>query len=286
VGSVFSSLAYGMAHGAFLGFDNWVNYAVQVLAGDMPAWDVIVNTVSSVLRPFALTIIAICLLIEIAQVSAKVDMLKWEHGLKLAVKMVFARVAIDIAPLFLRATYAQAAQWIGGLMNFGTEAEFGRRVLNDLSPLVQQTTGTFDALGLFVFMLIPLLALQICGLVIVVIAYGRMFELYIYLAVSPIPMAFFPLGNGDGGGFSRISGKFLRSFAAVCLQGVMMIVCIRVFGEVMNAAITRGLANAATATTSNGHINELLMVMLLGSIVLVASVVKSGTWAKSLLDAA
>ena len=77
----------GLMTSALTGFDTMLASATSVLTGGLGDWAT-VAALSSTLRPFCYTIIGICLLIEIAQVAAKVDILKWEHGLKLCVKMV------------------------------------------------------------------------------------------------------------------------------------------------------------------------------------------------------
>lgn len=272
----------GLMTSALQGFDNMLADASNVLTGGLGDW-ASVASLSSTLRPFCYTIIGICLLIEIAQVAAKVDIIKWEHGLKLCVKMVLAKVCIDIAPTFLQACYAQAQDWITGLSSGGST--LGNTTITYLTPLVQNVSGFGNILGMFLSTFIVLMAIKICGLMVQVIAYGRMFELYVYLVVSPLPCAFMPLGNGDGGGVSRITSKFFKSFIAVCLQGVMMIIVIRVFDVVMGNAILTTLGAAAGNADANAAITDLIYTMLLGAIALVMAVVKSGSWAKGILDA-
>lgn len=272
----------GLMTSALQGFDNMLADASNVLTGGLGDW-ASVASLSSTLRPFCYTIIGICLLIEIAQVAAKVDIIKWEHGLKLCVKMVLAKVCIDIAPTFLQACYAQAQDWITGLSSGGST--LGNTTITYLTPLVQNVSGFGNILGMFLSTFIVLMAIKICGLMVQVIAYGRMFELYVYLVVSPLPCAFMPLGNGEGGGVSRITSKFFKSFIAVCLQGVMMIIVIRIFDVVMGNAILTTLGAAAGNADANAAITDLIYTMLLGAIALVMAVVKSGSWAKGILDA-
>lgn len=272
----------GLMTSALQGFDSMLADASNVLTGGLGEWSS-VAALSSTLRPFCYTIIGICLLIEIAQVASKVDIIKWEHGLKLCVKMVLAKVCIDIAPTFLQACYAQAQDWITGLSSGGST--LGNTTVTYLKPLVQNVSGFGNILGMFLSTFIVLMAIKICGLMVQVIAYGRMFELYVYLVVSPLPCAFMPLGNGDGGGVSRITSKFFKSFIAVCLQGVMMIIVIRIFDVVMGNAILTTLGAAAGNADANVAITDLIYTMLLGAIALVMAVVKSGSWAKGILDA-
>lgn len=269
------------------GFDSMLDNATNVLTngGGVDIWNAVVSF-SNFLKPFCYTIIAICILLELAQIAMKVDLIKWEHGLKVAVKLVMAKVCIDIAPTVLNAIYIQAAAWTStaATSSFGGSSSLGSLVNADMTNLIQGLSGWGPVLGLFMSLLIVVIAIKICGLLIQVIAYGRIFEIYVYLGVSPLPCAFFPLGDGSGGGMSRITSKFFRSFAAVCLQSVIMILCIRIFGKIMEVAITNQIAAAVAAGGATG-VSDLCYTMLLGCIVLVMSVVKSGSWAKSILDA-
>lgn len=275
-----------MIESALNGFDSMVIDSQRILStGNEAVWNNVL-TLSDVLKPFCYTVIGICLLIEIAQVAAKVDLLKWEHGLKLAVKMVLAKVCIDIAPVFLKACYQQAADWIQATATSGADVELGASLSHHMSTLFSGISGLGNVLGLFASTSILIIAIKICGLLVQVIAYGRMFELYVYLAVSPLPCAFFPLGDGSGGGFNRLTGKYFKSFAAICLQGVMMILCIRIFnmiiGDAFNTLINQALASGGEKSII---VSDLCYTMLLGSVVLVMGITKCGSWAKNILDA-
>lgn len=270
----------GLMSSALNGFDSMLADAANVLSDGLGDW-ASVAALSTTLRPFCYTIIGICLLLELASTASKVDIIKWEHALKVCVKMVLAKVCIDIAPAFLQACYAQAQDWVTGLSSGGST--LGSTTIGYLTPLVGKVSGFGNILGMFLSSFIVLMAIKICGLMVQVIAYGRMFELYVYLVVSPLPCAFMPLGGGDYA--NRITSKFFKSFIAVCLQGVMMIIVIRIFDVVMGNAIVNTLNSAAGNADVNAAITDLIYTMLLGAIALVMAVIKCGSWAKSILDA-
>ena len=328
---------------AFRGFDSMFISVVDVLTltgtASSPILDIVharslVEQIAEVIRGFCLPIAGLCILIELAQVASKVDLLKWEHGLKVCVKMALTVVIIYNVDTFLWACYYLAAQWVGDVAsirgipmtpdpNFiGPPApiapisKLGELACTDLELLVTSVSGTWEVLGLFMSVLVLVLAITACGIIVQVIVYFRMFELLVYVAISPLPCAFFPLGNGEGGGFSRITAKFLRGFAAVCLQGVMIIICLSVFDAVVGSALSKSITEIFSATTNpanvreiitrvagaitiqipdpNGRlksdiatllVSELCFTMLLGSVVLIMSVMKCGSWAKSILDA-
>lgn len=273
---------------AMNGFDSTVSSAQDVLTGGLFDTNAVWSSVlalSNALKPFCYVVIGICLLIEIAQVAAKVDIIKWEHGLKLCVKMVFAKLCIDIAPTFLRACYNQASLWISSAMSVGGYTNLGSLMTTEVETQISSISGIWSVIGLLASCLLLSMAVKICGLLIQVIAFGRMFELYVLLAVSPLPCAFFPLGDGSGGGMSRITQKFFKNFIAVCLQGVMIIISIRIFYMIVGTALTFLITSASGGSDPTTVVTDLCYVMLLAGIVLVMAVAKCGSWAKSIMDA-
>lgn len=273
---------------ALSGFDSMVYNAQDVLTGNAfdtsAVWSSVIN-LSNALKPFCYIVIGICLLIEIAQVAAKVDIIKWEHGLKLCVKMVFAKLCIDIAPTFLRACYNQASLWIVSATEAGGYTNLGSLMTTEVENQISKVSGIWAVIGLLASCLLLSMAVKICGLLIQVIAFGRMFELYVYLAVSPLPCSFFPLGDGSGGGMSRITVKFFKNFIAVCLQGVMIIICIRIFYMIVGTAIAALIGVAASGSDPTTVVTDLCYTMLMAGIVLVMAVAKCGSWAKGIMDA-
>lgn len=281
------NLVKSLLHSAFDSFDSMVINASNVLTGGITnaIWNNIV-ALSQALVPFCNIIIGICLLIELAQVASKVDIIKFEHGLKMCVKMALSKVCIDIAPMFLRACYNQASLFITYIAGGGVSVTLGGTVGGHIDTYIDSVTGLGGALGLLVSVLILQMGIKICGLLVVVMAYGRMFEILVYLLVSPIPCAFFPLGNGNGDGISRITTNYFKNFIAVCLQGLMMFLCIQVFGTVVNSAFAQAVADSlASGADGATTVSDLCYDMILFAIVLIMAVSKCGGWAKSIIDA-
>jgi hypothetical protein len=282
--SAFSDFLGYLIYLAITNFETWIGIANGFLSAHLDAtWDNIFTSITTIIMPFATLIIGICLLIELAQVAAKVETIKWEYGIKLGFKMAMSVALLNILPVFLQACYLQAAAWINTVAGFGTGIEMGSLYLAQIGNMVDSVSG-WSVFGLFISTVVLVLAFQICGIIIMAIAFGRMFEIYVYLAISPIPAAFFPLGDGTGGGFSRITMKFLRSFAAVCLQGVIMMICLRIFGLLVDTTLNEAF-EANIAIGGAAGVTQVMLTFVLGAITLVIAIVKSGSWAKSVLDA-
>lgn len=272
---------------AFTGFDDMVGDAVAVLSDRsdtiLGSWGAMA-TLSGYLKPICLIITAICVLWELVNVSQKMDTITLESGTKVMMKMCLAKVFIDNAPSFLRVIYVTGNEWISGI-GLASATSLGGAVLEEITPLLTEINGFMTWLGVVLTSLIAILGIKVCGLIVQVMAYGRMFEIFVYLVASPFPCAFFPLGDGTGGGFSRLTGKFLREFAAICFQGVLMIVVIRVFDIIVgNAILTAASSVSAAGIDAGDALTNLMYTMLLGSVALVMAVFKCGSWAKSMLD--
>ena len=60
--------------------------------------------------------------------------------------------------------------------------------------------------------------------------YGRFFKLYIYTAISPIP-----LSASAGEATQNIAYTFMKSYAGVCLEGVMIVLVCVIFSAFASA---------------------------------------------------
>lgn len=267
----------------FANLDSMTSQTVNILTDSTifdNGWDYVI-ALSGALKPFCYIIIGICCLIEFADMGTKMDLVKWEHGLKIMVKMCLARVFIDIAPVFCKACYFQAHSWIASIG--GTSQSIGTLATAQIVPLLEDYAdlGALASIALTSFFVI--FAINVCGMLAQVMAYGRLFELFTLLVASPVPCSFFPLGGENGGSMSRITSSFLKNFAAVCLQGVMMLVVIRVYDIIVGARIIAELNTLSTGSTSTA-ISNVIFTMLLGSIALVMALTKCGEWSKRMLD--
>lgn len=255
-------------------FDSSIDSAVSVLTQNIFSGDMYNMSIgiSNVIKPIALTIIAICFIVEFIKITMKMDILKWEYALTVFFKLVFAKAAIEISVDFLIAIYATASEWID------RTAETGGTLGAEVGAVIQssiENMGWQEALGLVCTMGVCFLGIWISGIIIVVVAYARMFEILIYISVSPIPCAFIPLEDSGG---TRIARRYFTTFAAVCLQGLFMIISIKLYQGICSSTIIP-LVQGTT------EMSEVMFNMLIGALVLVMAVIKSSSWAKSIMDA-
>jgi hypothetical protein len=110
--------------------------------------------------------------------------------------------------------------------------------------------------------------MKIMSIIITVVIYGRMIEIYLYCSVSPIPFA--TLTNREWG---QIGNNFLRGLIALGFQGFLIMVCVGIYAVLVKSMVVAD--NLHTAIFSLAAYTVLLCFMLL----------KSGSIAKSLFSA-
>ena len=84
----------------------------------------------------------------------------------------------------------------------------------DLGPL----------LGLWLQSSVIGITMQVLGIIIFVLVYGRMIEIYLLTSLAPIPVA--TLSNREVGGMGQ---NYLKSLFAVGFQGMLILVCVGIY---------------------------------------------------------
>ena len=104
--------------------------------------------------------------------------------------------------------------------------------------------------------LIGMLVIIVLSFILVITVYGRLFRLYLYTAISPIPLAAFA-----GEPSQQIGISFLKSYSAVCLEGVVIALCCTIYSAY--AAAPPDVDSAASAAMQVlTYIGELTFNML------------------------
>ena len=96
-----------------------------------------------------------------------------------------------------------------------------------------ETMGIGELLGLSIETLLISLCLKIMSILITVILYGRMIEIYLVTSVAPIPMA--TMMSKESGGMGQ---NYLRSLLALGFQAFLIIVCVAIYAVLVQNIAT------------------------------------------------
>ena len=112
------------------------------------------------------------------------------------------------------------------------------------------------------------LCMKIMSILITVILYGRIIEIYLYCSVAPIPFA--TMTNREWG---QIGNNYLRSLFALGFQGFLIMICVGIYAVLVNSMI---IAN---------NLHSAIFSLASYTVILCFSLFKSGALAKSIFNA-
>ena len=146
----------------------------------------------------------------------------------------------------------------GRVRSFGDEAS---TLPAEIATTIEDV-GLLESIPLWAVTLLGSLFIWVLSLVMILTVYGRFFKLYMATAIAPIPLSSFA-----GQPSSSIGMAFIKSYAAICLEGCVILLACIIFSQFASSppVITEELA---LATVVWNYIGELVfnMLVLVGSI--------------------
>ena len=130
------------------------------------------------------------------------------------------------------------------------------------------TMGIGELIGFGLETMVISLCMKIMSVLITVILYGRMIEIYLYVSVAPIPAA--TVTNREWG---TIGTNYLKGLVALAFQGFFIMVCVAIYAVLV----------ASVAVTGNLH--SALWSVAAYTVILCFSLFKTGSLSKSIFNA-
>ncbi len=191
-----------------------------------------------------------------------VEVKKPEHALKLFIRFALAKGAVTYGLDLMLAVYDIVQGMVTTVINrSGVGGMTGMTLPQELIDLIA-SVGFWDSIPLWAVTLIGGLFVMVLSFTMILTVYGRMFSLWMYTAIAPIPLSSFA-----GEPTSNVGKNFLRSYAGVCLQGVVIALACIIFSTMATAApAVDGSVSAVTAVWS--YVGELVfnLLILVGAI--------------------
>ena len=108
----------------------------------------------------------------------------------------------------------------------------------DMLATLEATLETMELgslLGLFMQTMLIGLTMKALSIIIFVLVYGRMLEIYMLTSLAPIPVA--TLSNREVG---QMGQNYLKSLFAVGFQGLLILLCVGIYGVLVQGISTSG----------------------------------------------
>ena len=188
-------------------------------------WNII-TTINGVLGAIGTALLVLFFTVGVIKTCGSfAELKKPETAVKVFIRFAISKALIDNC-LTLLVDFVTIVQGvikdITGASSIGTALEF--TVPSDVASSLDSLGILDGAIPVWSVCFIAHIAFIVIGLVLLLTVYGRFFRIYMYAAIAPIPLA-----TMAGQPTENIAKSFLKSFAGVCLQGVVIVLACIIF---------------------------------------------------------
>ena len=185
-----------------------------------------------------------------------------EHALKIFIRFAIAKGVVTYGLELMMALFNIIQGVTSTIMQTAGFGSTEDTVLPDEIIEAVEDCGFFESIPLWAVTLIGGLFITILSFIMIMSVYGRFFRLYLYTAIAPIPLSSFA-----GEPSQNIGRSFLKSYAAVCLEGAIVVLSCIIFSLFASSPPVVD-PDAAAVTMVWSYIGELIfnMLVLVGAV--------------------
>lgn len=233
-------------------------------------WNVIV-TINGALQAIGYALLVLFFVVGVVKTCGSfVEVKKPEHALKLFIRFAIAKGVITYGLELMMALFEIIQGVMSTIMNAAGFGQPQQTVLPEEIVTAVEDCGFFESIPLWAVTLIGGLFITVLSFIMIMSVYGRFFRLYLYTAIAPVPLASFA-----GEPTQNVGKSFMKSYAAVCLEGAVIVLACIIFS--VFAALPPAVdADAAAVTMVWSYIGELIfnMLVLVGAVKMADRVVR------------
>ena len=187
---------------------------------------------------------------------------KPEVALKLFIRFAIAKGVVTYGLELMIALFNIVQGLVSQIMTAAGMGTATRTVLPSTIVTAIEDCGFFESIPLWAVTLIGGLFVTILSFIMILTVYGRFFKLYIYTAIAPVPLSTFA-----GEPSQQVGKSFIKSYAAVCLEGAVIVLACIIF-SLFAASPPTVDPNAAAVSMVWSYIGELIfnLLVLVGTV--------------------
>ena len=191
------------------------------------------------------------------------ELRKPEQVLKCFVRFALAQAAVSHGMELLTALFSVGQGMVNTIMNASGLTALSASSLPDEMVTIIEDVSLLESIPLWAVTLLGSLFIWVLSLVMILTVYSRFFKLYLATAIAPIPLSSFA-----GQPSSNIGVAFLKSYAAICLEGCVIVLACVIFSAFASTPPALSDSSLAAATIVWNYIGEILfnMLVLVGAI--------------------
>ena len=189
--------------------------------------------------------------------SSFTELKKPEMVFKCFIRFVLAQAAVTHGMELMTALFKVAQGMISTIMTASGMSALTDTTLPDEMVTIIEDVGFLESIPLWAITLLGSLFIWVLSLIMILTVYSRFFKLYLATAIAPIPMASFA-----GQPSSSIGVAFLKSYAAICLEGCIIVLACVIFSAFATTPPAIADDTLAAATIVWNYVGELIFNML------------------------
>ena len=246
-------------------------------AGSVTMYDIVHGVWQVAILPIGCGILGFVFTVQLIKISQKMDGNASMPGVK---EVVFLLVFFAVFLFLIQNSFEimRAVYEVTRLAISRVSGMFGSGGTLDLSA-VSITTEYDDVAALLAMLVVALvswLVVIVAYVVALVVSWARAIQIYVMAAFSPIPLALMSLDETR-----QMGVGYLKNFAAVCLAGIIILVLLVSFPVVLGG-LDAASAGVPVVDSIVGGLSYALQYLAM-CILLILSLVKSGSWARDIM---
>jgi hypothetical protein len=187
-------------------------------------WSVIVD-INGALKAIGYALLVLFFVIGIVKTMGSfTELKKPEVAVKCFIRFVLAKAAVSYGLDLMMAIFRIAQGGISTALSASGLSSASAAALPAEIVTKINAVGFFESIPLWLVTLLGGLFIWVLSLIMILSVYGRFFKLYLATAIAPIPLASFAGEPSSGTGKA-----FLKSYAAICLEGLIIVVACVIF---------------------------------------------------------
>lgn len=233
-------------------------------------WSVVLN-IHGAIQAIGLALLVLFFVVGVMKTCGSFSELKRpETALKIFIRFALAKVVVTYGLDLMLALFSIVQGVVSTIMNSAGLGAIQETILpGEIVTAIEECTF-FESIPLWAVTLIGSLFITVLSFVMILTVYGRFFKLYLYTAIAPVPLSTFA-----GEPTQSVGIAFIKSYAAVCLEGAIIVLGCIIF-SLFAATPPVVQSGAAAVTMVWSYVGELVfnMLVLVGAIKMADRVVR------------
>lgn len=237
---------------------------------DGTIWNVITN-IHGALQAIGYSLLVLFFVVGVMKTCGSFAEIKRpEIALKMFIRFALAKASIDYGLELMTSLFEIVQGIVSKIMETSGLSNTTETVLPESIIKAIEESGFWESVPLWAVTLIGSLFITVLSFIMIMTVYGRFFKIYLYTAIAPVPLSSFA-----GEPSSSVGKSFVKSYAAVCLEGAIIVLGCIIF-SVFAASPPVVDESAAAVNQVWSYVGELIfnMIVLVGTVKMSDRVVK------------